>query len=69
MSKYALDIDSLTAWLEEQIEDSERQQAIFDRRAKETDYDDYDNEISRHEETGFRSALNYVLRKVIEETK
>lgn len=69
MSKYALDIDSLTNWLEAQIKLSETQQAKYNRRAKETDYSDYENEIARHEEAGFRSALNFVLRQVIQESK
>jgi hypothetical protein len=57
---------SLLDWLETEITEAQGLQQQFDQRARETGYDDYDNEISRHEQDGFVSALEFVLRKVKE---
>ncbi len=65
---YALDTKSLIDWLKYEIEEATELQQQFDKRARETGYNDYENEISRHEQDGFVSALEFVLRKV-KETK
>lgn len=52
----------ITTWLRKEIEEARELQEEFNERAKDTDYQDYENEISRHEQDGFLSALEYVER-------
>ena len=52
---------SLLDWLEGHLAESERLHAQFEEQAKQADYDDYELEISRHTEDGFKSALQFVI--------
>ena len=56
----------LINWLKAEIAEAQGLQQEFNQRGVETDYDDYDNEISRHEQDGFVSALEFVLRHIEE---
>jgi hypothetical protein len=49
-------------WLDAELHEARGFQKEFDQRAVDTGYDDYDNEISRHQQDGFVSALEYVKR-------
>lgn len=49
-------------WLDGEIAEAEQYQAQYDKRAEETDYSDYENEIERHEQAGFTMALEHVKR-------
>lgn len=48
-------------WLNGELAEAEVIQAQLNKDAKACDYDDYDTEISRHEQDGFVSALRYAL--------
>lgn len=48
-------------WLTRELAEAQATQARLNKEAKACDYDDYDLEISRHEEDGFVHALKYVL--------
>jgi hypothetical protein len=54
----------LINWLKAEITEAQGLQQEFNQIAKDTDYDDYENEISRHEQDGFVSALEFVLRHI-----
>jgi hypothetical protein len=56
----------LINWLKAEITEAQGLQQEFNQIAKDTDYDDYENEISRHEQDGFVSALEFVLRHIEE---
>ena len=52
----------IATWLRKEIEEAHELQAELNQLAKDGDYADYENEISRHEQDGFVSALEYVER-------
>ena len=49
-------------WLDAELHDARGFQKEFDQLAVESDYSDYENEINRHEQAGFITALEYVKR-------
>jgi hypothetical protein len=51
-------------WLTTELLEAEKLQNEFDTQAAAKDYQDYELEISRHEQDGFVSALSFVLRKL-----
>ncbi len=52
----------ITTWLRKEIMEARELQEEFNQLAKDGDYADYENEISRHEQDGFVSALEFVER-------
>ena len=48
-------------WLNGEVAEAEVIQAQLNAKCKAQDYDDYDDEINRHEQDGFVSALRYAL--------
>lgn len=48
-------------WFNKELAEAEVIQAQLNKEAKACDYDDYDLEISRHEQDGFVSAIKYAL--------
>lgn len=59
--KHRVPIDVLQ-WLDAELAEAETEQAQFNQQAKEVDYDDYDLEISRHEQDGWVACLQYIKR-------
>ena len=57
----------LIVWLKGHLAESERLHAEFEEQAKQADYDDYELEISRHTEDGFKSALQFVISHLKEQ--
>ena len=49
-------------WLDAEIREAYEIEQGFIKTAIDTDYSDYENEISRHEQAGFITALEYVKR-------
>ena len=49
-------------WLDKEIREAYEIEQGFIKTAVESDYSDYENEISRHEQAGFITALEYVKR-------
>ena len=52
-------------WLQEELNDARRYQKQFNEHAEATEYDDYENEIQRHEQDGYVYAIERVLQYVM----
>lgn len=51
-------------WLQAELQDAERIQDEYNKRGEETQYDNYDEEIERHEQDGYVWAIKRVLQYV-----
>lgn len=51
-------------WLQAELDDAKRYQKQFNEHAEATEYDDYENEISRHEQDGYVAAVEHILNYV-----
>lgn len=59
--KHRAPIDVLY-WIDGELKEAYEIEQGFIKTAVESDYSDYENEISRHEQAGFITALEYVKR-------
>jgi len=55
---------NVVQWVGAELREAREVQAELNAKCKAQDYDEYEDEIARHEQDGFVSALEYVQRYI-----